>query len=53
MFDAFVYMFFLGSGTALGVATIGFLSWFLVKKINQPKTKKNKNRKGGKVNGII
>jgi hypothetical protein len=37
--DAFVYMFFVGSGTAAGVAVVGLITWKIVKGSNN-KTKK-------------
>lgn len=46
MFDAFVYMYVVGAGTSLGIATVAYLSWKVVKR-------SNKKMKGGKVNGII
>jgi len=45
MAEAFIYMFFVGSGTSLGVATIGFISWKVVQKSNN-KTMKKLKRKG-------
>jgi hypothetical protein len=39
--DAFFYMFFVGSGTALGVACVVLLSWKVWKRMNN-KTKKRK-----------
>lgn len=41
--DAFIYMFFIGSGTALGVACVAFISW---KVVMHSKNKPNKKRKG-------
>lgn len=45
--DAFIYMFFVGAGTSLGVATIGLLTYKLILKMNKKET--NKNRKKGAV----
>jgi hypothetical protein len=40
--DAFIYMFFVGSGTAAGVSAVGLISWKIVNRsINkQPKKKR-------------
>lgn len=32
MVDAFFYMYFVGAGTALGVATVAYFSWKVVTK---------------------
>jgi hypothetical protein len=32
--DAFVYMFFVGAGTAAGVAVVGLITWKIVKSSN-------------------
>lgn len=45
MVDAFIYMFVIGSGTALGVAVVGFLSWKVIQRSNKPKTVKRKGVK--------
>jgi hypothetical protein len=41
--DAFIYMYFVGAGTALGVATVAWIGWKVVTR------QKNKvvKRKGG------
>lgn len=41
--DAFIYMYFVGAGTALGVATVAWIGW---KVVNRQKNKVVK-RKGG------
>lgn len=41
--EAFIYMFFVGAGTALGVASVVFLSW---KVYQRTKNKGLKSRKG-------
>lgn len=40
--DAFIYMYFIGAGTTLGVATIAFISW---KVVIRSKNKTSKRRK--------
>lgn len=45
MAEAFIYMFFVGSGTSLGVATIAFISWKVVQRSNN-KVMKKMQRKG-------
>ena len=40
--DAFIYMFFIGLGTALGVAVAALISWKVWQKMNS----KSKKRKG-------
>ncbi|AIF45731.1 hypothetical protein X953_19845 (plasmid) [Virgibacillus sp. SK37] len=42
MVDAFIYMYFVGAGTAFGVATVAGISWKVVQrnKNKQPKKKK-------------
>lgn len=42
--DAFIYMYFIGSGTALGVATVVFISW---KVVQRSKNKQKKTKKRG------
>jgi hypothetical protein len=39
--DAFMYMFFVGSGTAAGVAVVGLITWKIVSRsLNKETTKK-------------
>lgn len=45
MAEAFIYMFVVGSGTSLGVATIAFISWKVVIRSKNKATRKLK-RKG-------
>lgn len=45
MAEAFIYMFVVGAGTSLGVATIAFISWKVVQKSNN-KIIKKMQRKG-------
>ena len=45
MADAFIYFFFIGAGTSLGVAVVTFLSWKVYKR-SQNKPKKATARKG-------
>lgn len=45
MVDAFIYMFFVGFGTALGVALAALISYKVFKKMNNQKPS-NKKRKG-------
>jgi hypothetical protein len=40
--DAFIYMFFVGSGTASGVAVIGLLTWKIVKRSENKQPKKKR-----------
>lgn len=40
--DAFVYMYVVGSGTALGVGTVVFIGWKIVQRSNKKVTKKRK-----------
>lgn len=42
MVEAFVYMYFVGFGTSLGIATVAWIGW---KVFNRQKSKTNK-RKG-------
>lgn len=49
MADTFIYMFVMGSGFSLGVAVVVFLSWKVLQRSKNKKTK----RKGGKMNGIV
>lgn len=42
--DAFIYMYFVGAGTALGIASVAWLSWKVVLK---SKKKKTKNKRKG------
>ncbi|SEO80174.1 hypothetical protein SAMN04488134_11350 [Amphibacillus marinus] len=46
MVDAFVYMYVLGAGASLGVATVVYLAW----KVIQRSVKK---KKGDKLSGLI
>jgi hypothetical protein len=43
--DVFIYMYFVGLGIALGIATVVFVSWRLYKRMNNGKNKVKK-RKG-------
>lgn len=43
--DAFIYMYFVGAGTSLGVASIVFLSYKVWQRMNN-KTTIRKRRKG-------
>lgn len=45
MAEAFIYMFVVGAGTSLGVATIAFISWKVVMRSND-KTMRKIKRKG-------
>jgi hypothetical protein len=38
--DAFIYMFFVGSGTAAGVAVVGLITWKIVSRSINKTTKK-------------
>lgn len=40
MADAFIYMYIVGSGCAAGVATVGLITWKIVKKMNLKTSKK-------------
>lgn len=40
MAEAFIYMFFVGSGTALGVSSIAWISWKVVQRSNKKTVKK-------------
>lgn len=40
--NAFIYMYFVGAGTALGVATVALLSWKVYQRMNRKSKKKNK-----------
>ncbi|MEH7126023.1 hypothetical protein V7127_22690 [Bacillus sp. JJ1773] len=40
MGDAFIYMYFVGAGTAAGVATVGLITWKIVKRSNNKAPKK-------------
>lgn len=41
MGEAFIYMYFVGAGTAAGVATVGLITWKIVQKsINRISKKK-------------
>lgn len=42
MGEAFVYMYFVGAGTAAGVATIVLLSWKVFTKMNKKNSKQRK-----------
>lgn len=42
MADAFIYMYVVGAGTAAGVATVGLLTWKIVKKTNNKKVKQKR-----------
>lgn len=44
--DAFIYMYFVGAGTALGVASVAFVGWKVVQRSN------NKKTKGRALNGV-
>lgn len=44
MADAFVYMFFVGSGTASGVAVVGFMTWRIVVRVLNKGSKKVRKR---------
>ena len=47
MAEAFIYMYFVGAGTASGVATVAFLGWKVVQR------SKNKTEKKVKNSGVI
>lgn len=40
MVDAFIYMYFLGLGAALGVGTVAWIGWKVVERSNNKKSKK-------------
>jgi len=40
--DAFIYMYFIGAGISLGIATVAFISWKVVLRSN----KKSKKKRG-------
>lgn len=41
MGEAFIYMFFVGSGTAAGVSVVGFITWkFVQRSLNKQNKKK-------------
>jgi len=40
--EAFLYFYFIGSGTAAGVATIAWIGWKVVQRGNKKETKKRK-----------
>ena len=40
MVEAFIYMYFVGLGTALGVGTVAFMGWKVVQKSNNKKMKR-------------
>lgn len=40
--DAFIYMFFIGSGTAAGVSVVGLLTWKIVLRSLNKKPKKKR-----------
>lgn len=42
MADAFVYMFFVGSGVASGVAVVAWVGWKVVQRSNNKKMKTKK-----------
>jgi hypothetical protein len=37
---AFLYMYFVGAGTAAGAATVGLITWKIVQRSNNKTTKK-------------
>lgn len=37
---AFLYMYFVGAGTAAGVATVGLITWKIAQRINIKKIKR-------------
>lgn len=45
MADAFMYMYVVGAGTAAGVATVGLITWKIIKRSN--------NKIGKKKRGIV
>lgn len=49
--EAFIYMFVVGFGTALGVAAAALIAWKVWGRMNNGKTK-NKKRKGAAINGF-
>jgi hypothetical protein len=38
--DAFIYMFFIGSGTATGVAVVGLITWKVFQRMNNKPKKR-------------
>lgn len=38
--EAFIYMYFVGLGTALGVGTVAFMGWKVVQRSNNKKVKR-------------
>ncbi|GIN62760.1 hypothetical protein J27TS8_27530 [Robertmurraya siralis] len=42
MADAFIYMYIVGAGTALGVATVGLITWKIITRNQKPKLKKKR-----------
>ncbi|MFO1442680.1 hypothetical protein KDN24_05565 [Bacillus sp. Bva_UNVM-123] len=42
MAEAFIYMYFVGAGTAAGAATVGLITWKIVKKTNDKVAKKKR-----------
>ena len=40
--EALFYMFFVGFGTAAGVATVGFISWKIWQRMNRKSGRKKK-----------
>jgi hypothetical protein len=40
--DAFIYMFFVGSGTAAGVSVVGLVTWKIVKRSSNKQPKKKR-----------
>lgn len=44
MADAFMYMVVVGAGTATGVAFVGIVTWRIIEKMREKKTKKQKAR---------
>ncbi|MFP7202629.1 hypothetical protein SFC08_16790 [Lysinibacillus halotolerans] len=40
MVEAFIYMYFVGLGTALGVGTVAFMGWKVVQRSNNKKVKR-------------
>ncbi|GAE32872.1 hypothetical protein [Halalkalibacter hemicellulosilyticus] len=49
MIDAFIYFFFIGSGTATGVSVVGLLVYKYIKRQNEKAPKKARKKKGGLV----
>lgn len=42
MAEAFIYMYFVGAGTAAGAATVGLITWKIVQKSNNKISKKKR-----------